>query len=104
MKIDLERQSGESDADFAARKNAAYDTGFIGPHAISQAVLFNNHPTGRSMADERLTALAGPGGISVCGNAQNCVAVCPKQIPLTTSIARAGRAVTLHTIKQWFDR
>ena len=27
-----------------------------------------------------------PGGIQVCGNAQNCVAVCPKSIPLTTSI------------------
>ena len=30
------------------------------------------------------------GGIQVCGNAQNCVAVCPKEIPLTTSIARPG--------------
>jgi succinate dehydrogenase / fumarate reductase iron-sulfur subunit len=103
-KIELERRAGESDADFQARKQAAYDTSFIGPHAISQAMLFNNHPTGHTLADERLDALAGPGGISVCGNAQNCVAVCPKQIPLTTSIARAGRAVTLHTIKRWFDR
>ena len=30
------------------------------------------------------------GGIQVCGNAQNCVAVCPKKIPLTTSIGRGG--------------
>jgi succinate dehydrogenase / fumarate reductase iron-sulfur subunit len=42
--------------------------------------------------------------LQVCGNAQNCVAVCPKEIPLTTSIARAGRAATVHSIKQWFDK
>ena len=28
------------------------------------------------------------GGIQMCGNSQNCVAVCPKHIPLTRSIAR----------------
>ena len=43
-------------------------------------------------------------GILICGNAQNCVAVCPKEIPLTTSIGKAGRATTLHQIKKWFDR
>jgi succinate dehydrogenase / fumarate reductase iron-sulfur subunit len=31
------------------------------------------------------------------------VAVCPKSIPLTTSIARAGRATTIHALKQLFD-
>ena len=56
------------------------------------------------IASERLEALKEEGGIQVCGNAQNCVAVCPKEIPLTTSIARAGRAVTVYTIKKWFDR
>jgi len=40
----------------------------------------------------------GPGGVSDCGNAQNCVKVCPKHIPLTESIASGGRAVTLHGI------
>lgn len=103
-KIELTREEGESDEAFEARKKAAYDEGFVGPHAISQAMLFNNHPTGKALAAERLEALIGPGGISACGNAQNCVAVCPKEIPLTTSIARAGRATTLHAIKKWFDR
>ncbi|MEL7337617.1 MAG: succinate dehydrogenase iron-sulfur subunit, partial [Planctomycetota bacterium] len=42
--------------------------------------------------------------IASCGNAQNCVSVCPKEIPLTTSIARAGRAATVHALKKWFDR
>jgi len=52
----------------------------------------------------RLDSLTAEGGLQICGNAQNCVAVCPKEIPLTTSIARAGRATTLHAIKQWFDQ
>lgn len=102
VKVELERMDGESDADFTARKKAAYDESFVGPHAISQAMLFNVHPTGKNNAGERLDALMEEGGIQVCGNAQNCVAVCPKHIPLTTSIARAGRATTLHAIKKWF--
>ena len=75
-------------------------SGFIGPAAISQARLFNAHPTGKMNAAERLEALMEPGGISECGNAQNCVEVCPKQIPLTTSIGAMGRAVSLHAIKK----
>ena len=103
-KIELERKPGESDEQFAEREKAAHDEAFVGPHAISQAMLFNNHPTGKVLSSERLDALTGPGGIQACGNAQNCVAVCPKEIPLTTSIARASRAATVHVIKKWFDR
>jgi succinate dehydrogenase / fumarate reductase, iron-sulfur subunit len=103
-KIEVVRRDDESDADFAARRRAAFDSGFVGAHAISQAILFNNHPTGRMIADERMEALTARGGIQVCGNAQNCVAVCPKKIPLTRSIARAGRAATVWAIKKLFDR
>lgn len=102
-KIEVEQQSGESDEDFEKRKQEAFDTEFVGPHAISQAMLFNNHPTGKALADERMDVLTGPGGIQACGNAQNCVAVCPKEIPLTTSIARAGRSATVHAIKKIFS-
>ena len=77
---------------------------FIGPAAISQAVLFNTHLTGKNNAGERLDALTAPGGIQGCGNAQNCVKVCPKDIPLTDSIAKVGRAATFHVLKRWFDR
>jgi succinate dehydrogenase / fumarate reductase iron-sulfur subunit len=102
-KIELTQEAGETQEQFEARKQAAYDTAFIGAHAISQAMLFNQHPTGKALAGERLDALMGPGGVATCGNAQNCVAVCPKEIPLTTSIARAGRATTLAAIKNWFE-
>ena len=103
-KIEIQRQPGETEAEHTARKNASYDEGFVGAHAISQAMLFNSHPVGKNMASERLEALTSPGGIQECGNAQNCVAVCPKEIPLTTSIARAGRATTIYSIKKIFDR
>ena len=103
-KIELVRREDETADAFAARRKAAFDGGFIGAHAISQAMLFNSHPTGKMIADERLQALTSQGGIQVCGNAQNCVAVCPKQIPLTRSIARAGRAATVWAIRKLFDR
>ena len=102
-KVELEKEQNESDADFEKRKLAAYDQNFVGAHAINQAMLFNAHPTGSMIADQRLDALTAEGGIQICGNAQNCVAVCPKEIPLTTSIAKAGRAATLRQFTKWFD-
>ncbi|NDD58970.1 MAG: succinate dehydrogenase iron-sulfur subunit [Chlamydiae bacterium] len=67
---------------------------FVGPAVISQARLFNAHPVGKLSAQERLRPLMEEGGIADCGNAQNCVEVCPKNIPLTESIAVIGRQVT----------
>jgi succinate dehydrogenase / fumarate reductase iron-sulfur subunit len=103
-KIEVVRRDDESAEAFEKRRKEAFDAAFVGPHAISQAMLFNSHPTGKMIADERLEALTAPGGIQMCGNAQNCVAVCPKSIPLTRSIARAGRAATVWAIKKLFDR
>lgn len=81
-----------------------WPTSFIGAHALSQARLFNEHETGKRLKKDRLDVLMGPGGVSDCGNAQNCVKVCPKEIPLTESIAADGRAVTMHAITSWFRR
>jgi len=75
---------------------------FIGPAAINQAVRFNEHPVARFEFDERMEALTAEGGIADCGNAQNCVKVCPKNIPLTRSIAKAGRQATLYAIGKFF--
>jgi succinate dehydrogenase / fumarate reductase iron-sulfur subunit len=104
LKVELTRYGDESEAEFTERKNRACDTAFVGAAAISQVMLFNEHPTGHMNAGERLDALMAPGGIQVCGNAQNCVAVCPKNIPLTRSIARAGRKTTQRMFARWFDR
>ena len=103
-KVEVVQRAGESAEAFEARKQQAYDDSFVGPAAISQAMLFNDHGTGKMNGEERLDSLMAPGGLQVCGNAQNCVEVCPKEIPLTTSIARGGRRVTLHMIRKWFDR
>ncbi|WP_010099045.1 succinate dehydrogenase iron-sulfur subunit [Ornithinibacillus scapharcae] len=75
---------------------------FIGPAPISQARLFNAHPTGEMNASERLEGLMEEGGLVGCGNAQNCVQVCPKGIPLTTSIAAMNRAATIQSFKNFF--
>lgn len=77
---------------------------FIGPAPLGQVWLFNNHPTGRYFKEERLRALMGPGGITDCGNAQNCVEVCPKEIKLTDAIARLGRDTTIQALKDLFSK
>lgn len=71
---------------------------FMGPAPISQVRLFNAHPVGKLMAAERLRPLMKEGGVSACGNAQNCKEVCPKKIPLTESIAVMGRAVVKQAV------
>ena len=75
---------------------------FIGAAAMGQTVLFNAHPTGAMHKAARLDAVMGPGGVSDCGNAQNCYRVCPKEIPLTDAIAELGGQVALHAIKKFF--
>lgn len=77
---------------------------FIGAAAISQARLFNLHPSGAMHKDERLEALVEPGGVDGCGNAQNCVQVCPKEIPLTTSIADMMGQTTKFALSTLFRR
>ena len=79
-----------------------WDISFAGPHAVSQARLFNEHLTGSVLEGDRLEALMGKGGLSNCGNAQNCARVCPKEIPLTESIGAIGRAMTIHSFKRFF--
>lgn len=79
-----------------------WDTSFIGAHAISQARLFNAHETGAQLKAARLDVMMEAGGVNDCGNAQNCVKVCPKGIPLTESIAAIGRAVTIHSFARFF--
>ena len=80
------------------------ETGFVGAATISQVRLFNTHPTGAALKRERLAALMGDGGIQECGYAQNCVEVCPKDIPLTKSISEVGGAVMKQAIGDLFRK
>ncbi len=79
-------------------------TNFVGAATIAQVRLFNVHPTGKGLKEDRLHALMGDGGIQECGYAQNCVEICPKDIPLTTAIADVGGQVMRQAIKDLFTR
>ncbi len=77
---------------------------FIGPAALNQVRLFHLHPSGKMHEGERLDAVMGEGGVEGCGKAQNCVEVCPKEIPLVDSIASVGRATTKRMLLGWLLR
>jgi succinate dehydrogenase / fumarate reductase iron-sulfur subunit len=79
-------------------------TNFVGAATIAQVRLFNTHPTGAALKEDRLHALMGDGGIQECGYAQNCVEICPKDIPLTNAIAEVGGQVMKQAIKDIFTR
>jgi succinate dehydrogenase / fumarate reductase iron-sulfur subunit len=77
---------------------------FIGPAPLAQVRLFNAHPTGAMNAYERLEAIMGDGGLQDCGNAQNCVEVCPKEIPLTEAFGELGRQTLAQGLRNLFGR
>lgn len=80
------------------------DDQYIGPQAIAQVRLMNMHPTGKMTRDERLEAIMGEDGITNCGNAQNCVRVCPMSIPLTKAIYEENRETILYGLFGWLKR
>jgi succinate dehydrogenase / fumarate reductase iron-sulfur subunit len=45
--------------------------------------------------------MMGKGGVADCGKAQNCVEVCPKDIPLVDSIAVVSRDTTKRLLFGW---
>jgi succinate dehydrogenase / fumarate reductase iron-sulfur subunit len=74
---------------------------FLGPAAMSQIRYFNAHPTGALEKGDRMRVALGEDGIAGCGNAQNCVKVCPKKIPLTESLSLIGREASKQAIKDF---
>jgi succinate dehydrogenase / fumarate reductase iron-sulfur subunit len=77
---------------------------FVGAAVFSQVKLFNIHPTGKALKEDRLDVMMGEGGIPDCAKAGNCVVVCPKDIPNLESIATVGRQTTLHAIRRFFSQ
>ena len=78
--------------------------GFVGAAVISQVRLFNEHPTGKSLKDDRMAVMMGEDGIGNCSKAGNCVEVCPKEIPLLESIAKVQREATWFSLKKLIGR
>jgi succinate dehydrogenase / fumarate reductase, iron-sulfur subunit len=77
---------------------------FIGPQALSQTKYFNMHPTGKLTKNERLEVVIGDEGIANCGNSQNCVEVCPKEIPLTTALAELNHEANRYALWSWLRK
>lgn len=84
--------------------NVGPQSDFIGAAPTVQAYLFNLHPYGKFDAPKRLNALMEKGGITSCGNSQNCVEVCPKHIKLTTYLAQLNRDVNKQALRNIFDK
>ena len=80
------------------------DSPYVGAQAIGQAYLFNKQPAGKVLADQRLEVLMGPGGVGDCGFAQNCVRVCPKDIPLINALTDVSRQLTWYSVRRFFKR
>ena len=80
------------------------DDNYIGPQAIAQAKLFNMHPVGKTNIEDRLNGLMGDDGITNCGNAQNCLQVCPMGIPLTRAIYETNRDITVNALLGWLKK
>lgn len=77
------------------------DSPFMGPHAMSQIRYFDANPTGKLEKSARMRTALSDEGIAGCGNAQNCARVCPKNIPLTESLALIGREATKQALKDF---
>src|SRR5437016_3812071 len=77
---------------------------FVGAAVISQVRLFNDHPIGAALKDDRLDVMMDQGGVADCGKAGNCVEVCPKEIPLLESIAAVQRQATVYAIRRFFPK
>lgn len=75
---------------------------FVGAQIFGQTLYFNEHETGTRLKADRLDVMQKIGGIADCGNAQNCVEVCPKELPLVEAIAKIGRQTTVHSFKKFF--
>ena len=60
------------------------------------AILFITHDVDLAVCYANRVLLMGDGGIHECGYAQNCVEICPKDIPLLESIAALGQVSCSH--------
>lgn len=92
---DLEDKGGEGKSPGAAD--------FMGAQPIAQAYLFNLNPIGKFDKPKRLNVLMEKGGITSCGNSQNCAQACPQKLPLLDVLAQVNRDVNVQALKNMFN-
>jgi succinate dehydrogenase / fumarate reductase iron-sulfur subunit len=76
-------------------------TDFVGAATIANVHRLELHPIGKLGRRERLETLMAPGGVADCGKAENCVEVCPMDIPLVDSIQTLSRETSKHLLWDW---
>ncbi len=74
---------------------------FVGALTLHEVHVRNSSPIGEREKPLRLEAMMAPGGVQSCGKAQNCVEVCPAQLPLVDSIQSVARATSKHLLFGW---
>lgn len=74
---------------------------FIGAFALNQAQRFNLDTQNPTERERRLNSVMRRGGIADCGKAQNCVEVCPVDVPLVDSLQGLSRATSKHLLFDW---
>lgn len=67
---------------------------FVGAAVLNQVRRFHHDALGSGEQAELIDGVMVKGGIADCGKAQNCVEVCPVDIPLVDSIQHVARAST----------
>jgi succinate dehydrogenase / fumarate reductase iron-sulfur subunit len=77
---------------------------YIGPQAMAQIKYFNMHPVGKTLTNDRMEVAISDEGIANCGNSQNCVEVCPKELPLSDALAEINAKSNTYALKKWFSR
>lgn len=78
------------------------NSSFLGPAVIAAQQFYLTSTLGQKQKSRFLSALMEEGGIAGCSNAQNCVRHCPKELPLTTVLAKISRETNHFALKKIF--
>ncbi len=74
---------------------------FVGAATLHEVRVRNSAPGGKHERRERIEAMMAPGGVQHCGKAQNCVEVCPRDLPLVDSIQNVARETSKRLLFGW---
>lgn len=74
---------------------------FVGAATLHEVHVRNSTPGAKHERRERIEAMMAPGGVQHCGKAQNCVEVCPADLPLVDSIQSVARETSKRLLFGW---
>lgn len=77
---------------------------FVGPSQLHQLERLRENAPDETERHRIVDLAMGEGGVADCGKAQNCVEVCPAELPLVDSIQRLSRAASKRLLFGWWSR